>query len=187
MSGLPSDERHPGLTPPRFGLGTLMLWVAVMCVLFASFAFLGPSGGIALGLLVFAVLAHVAGNAIGTRLRQARQNATRQNAAPADVSGAGGAARQRRPEIHDFAPVTRLRSRDSLGKPIIFVTAAGALVAAGLGGAGLAAFLGERATLANVSLGVLACGVLGGIWTFAGFSFLQVAVGALWQASREKK
>ena len=42
-------------------------------------------------------------------------------------------------------------------------------------------------TVSNVVLGVVAAGVLGGIWTFIATSFLQVAGSAIWQAVKEPK
>lgn len=188
MSQTRPEEPHPGLSPPRFGLGSLLLWIAVLCVLLASFSFLGPSVGFALGLLVFAVAAHVAGNAIGMQLRRAR--GARQERPGPEASEAEGSARSGpRKVVHatDFAPTTRLHRRESLGRPIVYVTAAGGIVGAALGGYALAAVLGKSATVASVGLGVFASGVLGAIWTFVGFSFLQVAVAALWQASRDDR
>ncbi|MCO6455733.1 MAG: hypothetical protein J5I93_10600 [Pirellulaceae bacterium] len=185
MSSVEPEDPHPGLAPPRFGLGSLLFWIAVLCVLLASFSLLGPSGGFALALLVLAVAAHVAGNAIGMRLRHARQRqATEASRAP--LAGTKPHGTRRTVEATDFAPTTRLHRRESLGRPVVFVTAAGALLAAILGGYGLTTLLGQSATVASIGLGVLASGVLGAIWTFVGFSFLQVAATALWQASRHK-
>lgn len=183
MNSTPTHESPPPLTPPRFGLGTLLFWVTVFCAWLASYSLLGPSGAFALGLLVLAIVAHVAGNAIGMRLRQhggKRDPAVEREAAPFKGPEAS------RLGEHDFAPVTRLRQRDSLGKPIFYITALGSLACAILGGYGLARLLGENATVANVGVGVLASGVLGAIWSFIAGSFLQVAGTALWQASREK-
>ena len=178
----PPPPPHP-LTPPRFSVGAMLFWVAVFCVWLASYGLLGPSGAFASGLLVLAILAHVAGNAIGTRLR-------RHGGESAPVGGSRhtppGESERARLDVEHFAPTTRLRQRKSLGKPIFYFTALGSLTIAILGGYGFTRLLGDDATLANVGVGVFASGVLGAIWSFLAGSFLQVAGAALWQASREK-
>lgn len=195
----PSPGPHPPpLTPPRFGLGTLLFWVAVLCAWLASYGLLGPAGAFALSLLVLAILAHVAGNAIGMRLRHHGGTARRPRDADAGSAGDGlatsgpspvdshDASDPQRLEVDHFAPATRLRQRDSLGKPIFYITALGSLACAILGGYGLTRLLGDAATVANVAVGVFASGVLGAIWSFIAGSFLQVAGTALWQATRHK-
>jgi len=70
MSTEPSaDEKRRGLKPPQFGLGTMFLAVTLLCCLFVAFRLIGPVGGTLLVLLMLAVLAHVAGNVLGRRLR----------------------------------------------------------------------------------------------------------------------
>ena len=182
MNSTPTPDSPPPLTPPRFGLGTLLFWVAVFCAWLASYSLLGATGAFALGLLILAIVAHVAGNAIGMRLRQHAAERP-----PADHESPPP-QRSRLPRLatDDFAPATRLRQRDSLGKPIFYFTALGSLACAILGGYWLTQLLGDAATMANIGLGVFASGVLGAIWSFVAGSFLQVAGTALWQASREK-
>ena len=109
MVQVPPDDRRPGLSPPQFGLGTLMGLIALLGVMFSIMTSVGPYGVFAVILIVLAVLAHVAANALGTRLRE---NGSRP--VPPDDGGAteGSPRSQRRPPVEGhFAPSTRLRER----------------------------------------------------------------------------
>ena len=63
-----SSDTRPGLKPPQFGLKTLFWLVALLCGVLATLQW-SPLIGAAVLLLGAAVFAHVAGNALGSRLR----------------------------------------------------------------------------------------------------------------------
>lgn len=65
----PTDDRHRGLKPPQFGLATMFFAVTGLCGLLVAFRVIGPIGGTMMVLLLLVVLAHVAGNVLGRRLR----------------------------------------------------------------------------------------------------------------------
>ncbi|MDA1050376.1 MAG: hypothetical protein O3C40_07825 [Planctomycetota bacterium] len=173
------DDHRPGLKPPRFSLSSLFLAVAVLGILFAAMNYFGSYATLLLILFALTVAAHVAGNALGTQLRE---NGNRHPAANHD------ALQQQRPPIAstDFAPTSQLHDRTALGRPIHITTFIGSVAGAVLGGYGLTTLM-ERPTLHAIALGVIASAVLGGIWTFAASSFLQVASSALRQAARDTK
>lgn len=127
-------------------------------------------------MLVLSVIAHVAGNAIGTRLRELGGRRKPK------LSEGGSVSAPDRPAAHDFAPVTRLGQRTSLGWPIVVGTAAGTL-AGGIGGGVWTMFNAQgHVDPFSVAIGVLAFAVLNGIGAFVIFGFLQVGIGALRQA-----
>ena len=83
----------------------------------------------ALVLLALAVIGHVAGNALGTRLRQ---NGSR----PVDEEGLDLPSAKPWPRAlspDEFAPATQLSRRSSLGRPIFVATVLGT-IAGGIGG-----------------------------------------------------
>src|SRR5436190_13783174 len=63
-------QNRKSLRPPQFGLRTLLLLVAACGVLLALRQWLDPIAVAAIAFLALCVFCHVAGNAIGTRLRE---------------------------------------------------------------------------------------------------------------------
>ena len=175
-------NHHSRLRPPRFGLKTLLWLVTALAICFASIGYLGSHATALLILFALAVLAHVVGNAMGTQLRDlGSQRAVDR----ADPTAGGGKFRPLTES--DFAPATRLRDRVPLGRPLTIVTLLGT-VCSGVGGGFLfMRLMRPPIQMTNVALGFIAAAVLGGIWTFAAASFLQVAAGAIWQARQDPK
>jgi hypothetical protein len=178
-----ADDRRPGLKPPQYGLGTLFVFLTIVCCLLVTAREVGPLGGSALLLLVLAVFAHVAGNAIGTRLRANGD---------AQIDRAGRAM-LRRDQRHfpmpcvPFAPATQLSVRKALGRSMLVLTGVGAIVGATSGAWLLGSVNWERATVANMAIGTVSFAVLGGLWGFWASSFFHVFWDALAQAHRESK
>jgi hypothetical protein len=167
------------LRPPQFGLRTLLLVVAGCAVVLAILR-LGWLSPIAIGVIAFlavSVFLHVAGNAIGTRLREIgdKNGSLQEDPAPPVV---------RRPRPQDFAPATLLGQRRSLGWTIIVAVSVG--ITTGAIGGGLWTFSAARghAGIIEVTFGVVAFAVLGGIASFATVGFAQVLFGAIFQAMR---
>jgi hypothetical protein len=169
------------LPPPQFGLRTLLLVVTACAILAALSQWVTPIVLACVVFLVVSILAHVAGNAIGTKLREF---GSRPSADDAAVSP--GLARAR-PKADDFAPPTRLGERHGLGWPILIAAAAGTL--SGAVGGVVWTLVSSRGPvgLLNVSVGAIAFAVLGGIIAFVAFGFVQVGLSALRQASAENK
>lgn len=176
MSQKDQDEPFRGLPPPQFSVLSLLVCMFLLAAVFAAFKYAGPFGGFAAVLTVLTVLGHVLGNALGTRLRKGGQTASDEQ--PPIVES-------RQLQASDFAPSTRLRQRRPLGMPVLIATTGGVLAGV-LFSIGL--FWGNYwpgATAIHLVVAAIAFGVLGGIWTFLGTSFLQVSVGELVSASRE--
>jgi hypothetical protein len=174
---LKSDIGHlrHSLRPPQFGLRTLLLVVAICGVLLALRQWLDPIAIAALAFLGLSIFCHVAGNAIGTRLRQIGDNRNRASSNEPVIG-------IRPPRERDFAPQTHLGRRQSLGWTIVIASSIG--VTTGAVGGGFWTFLASRGQvgLLNIGVGVIAFAVLGGIAAFATVAFTQVLAGAIWQA-----
>jgi len=173
MAVLEPLKNQPTSRPPQFKLRTLLLVVTLCAIVFAMTHWLTPVGWITVVLLAASVALHVAGNAIGTRMRRIGDQ-------PPEVRHAQIA--NSLPQPHEFAPATRLGERQSLGWLIVVATAAGILL--GGAGGGVWTWISSRgpAGLLPIAVGAIAFAVLGGLAAFAAFAFTQVLAGAIWQA-----
>jgi hypothetical protein len=157
---------------------TLICLITLLAALFSLVNMVHPLVMSGLVLLLLLIAAHVAGNVIGTRLREIGDRPVTKEGrelAPQPLDG--------RVDRSNFAPTSDLARKISLGLPLLIVTVAGALTG-GIGG-GMWGYLaaGSDGWL-NIVVGSVAFGFLGGIGSFAAFSFTQVMLGAIRQAAR---
>lgn len=174
------DDRRPTLQPPRFGLGSLFIAVAVMGALSAVVHYFGGYGAAIAILFLLCVAGHVLGNALGTKLRQFGDTPLEEDGTPVRHIVAIA-----KPLPADFAPVSRLHGRHPLGKRIVFITGTGGVLGALIGFLAIVWFTEGPMEWRMTVLGIFACSVLGGIWTFAAASFIQVTIGVFVHAHRE--
>ena len=165
---------------PQFRLSTLMWLTTLIGGCLALVTYIGAWAAMVVGLFALMIIAHVAGNAIGMKLRQSGDSLTRQEPLPGFDANL-----PKRPIAESFAPTTQLRERKSLGLPVIIATGVGFLLGAALAIGLLPAMLDPKPAWEALIAAAIACGVLGSLATFAGFSFIQVATHALWQATSE--
>lgn len=172
---LKSEIRNPksALPPPQFGLRTLLLVVSGCAALAALSQWMSPIAVAAVVMLVLCIIAHVAGNAIGTKLRELGSRPQ-----DADPSPSGSIAK---PRAGDFAPATRLGQRYPLGWPIVVATLGGTILG-GIGG-GVWTLIVSRGPVGplNVGVGCVAFAMLGGLAAFLAFGFVQVGLSAIRQ------
>ena len=135
--------------------------VVVLGVACAAIGWLGLAGWMAAAVLAASVAVHVAGNALGTRLRDAtdRELARVRLARPAA-------------DLPAPPPPARLQERASLG-PLVPVSATiGATCGGCIGAAALVCL--TSSSLAGALLGGLSSAVIGGLLGFLGASFVEI-------------
>ena len=166
---------HRGLRPPQFRLSTLLVCVGILCMGFAAMKLLSPLFAAVICLLMLAVFAHIAGNAIGTQLRS-NGDLDLKNQDEEEV---------RHPPVElTYAPPTSLRSHTRLGLTTIIPTAILAIAGA-VGGAWSIIQFSDIPTILNIGLATLSAGVLGGLFGFWLSSLANIVLEAVVQAHRE--
>jgi len=160
-------------------LAFLLSAITGLAVFFAATNYLGSYATALTILFGLAVFAHVAGNALGTRLRD---NGDRP--LPPDDGTVLKKPKWRRATESDFAPATRLRERSALGKPTLIATGIGTVLGGSLGSYWLISQM-TRVTPLTAGLAIGAAAILSGFWTFLAASFCQIALGAVWHAVRQ--
>lgn len=182
MPQIPNNDLRPGLKPPQIGLSTLLLLVAVLCSIFATLATLGPYVAFSLVLFFLAILAHISGNALGTRLRECGDQPIDRDGTPIERRAAN-----RELDDADYAPATRLSGRQSLGIMVVAVTVLGALLGATVGGSLLIVGNWQRINSSSVAFALLFSSVLGAFGGFLTSSFIYVLMSAHRQALHHTK
>ncbi len=167
----PTERYEPGLKRPQVTLKGLFFLVSFCVLLLATFQAAGPLAGWSLLLFALAVFAHVAGNSLGTQLRDATDNARLRERSMEQPT-----------QPHHFAERTHLAHRVQLRWPMLVLTLICAIIGSFLGGSFLAEVNAAQATTANLALAYGSCGVLGAILGFGASMFLKVVLEALWQA-----
>jgi hypothetical protein len=169
--GLPK----PPLKPPQFSLRTLFVVVTLVACISALATAVSPMVLAGILFLLVSIAAHVAGNKLGTTLRD--------HASQQRLSQELTAAQRSPPASLEYAPTTRLRERRALGLLAAVFTIFGMATGAAAAIAGALSFT-KSATPADLVVYGIAGGVLCGFFTFAVVAFLQVLLTAAWEASR---
>jgi len=163
-------------------------WLAVVLgVACAAIGWLGLAGWIAVVVCAASVGGHVAGNAIGTRLREAAdrdltRTGGRGRAAAGNFSGRGRAVAGPITDqpLPPRRPPAQLQKRTSLGR-LLPVSAAIGGVCGGVIGAGALLQL-TSSSLAGALLGGVSSAVVGGLAGFLGASFVEIVRTSLREA-----
>ncbi|QDU29784.1 hypothetical protein ETAA8_48990 [Anatilimnocola aggregata] len=169
----PVDRPSP-LGPPQFGLRTLLLVVSSLAVLLGLSQWLSPITLAAVILLVLSIVAHIAGNVIGTRLRAGRHAKSLAKIDPPDHAAIS---------LRDdhFAPVSKLGRQHSLGWLPLVSAIVGLAIGALIGGVWTAILLHPSFDLFTIAIAAVAFGALG---SFGGFLIVGFAK-AGWDAWHE--
>ena len=145
-------------------------WLAVILgVACAAIGWLGLAGWLAALVLAGCVAVHVAGNALGTRLR--------------DETDLELAARRTRSPTHALpapTPPAQLQRRASLGGLVAVSAATGAVIGGAAGTTALLVLVGSSP--AGAVLGGASSAVIGAILGFLGASFLEIVRTSLREA-----
>jgi hypothetical protein len=167
------DDERDSLPQLRFSLRSLLLTVTGIALFLGLSWWISPLALVAVGVASLAVGAHVAGNAIGTRLRDAGSERGRQQRTILPAT---------RRESLPHAPPTHLGQRWSLGWGMILPTATGAVLGMTGGCWWMRQVYGDGFDAAGLAIAAIAFGVLGGFAAFLVATFMQVTSIALWQA-----
>ncbi len=174
----PATARSPVAeksAPLQFNLRTLLVVVTLVAVILALTQWFSPIVVAAIFFVALSILGHVAGNAIGTKLRRQGQQLHGQ---PDPVVITSKTA----PPKAGFAQPTQLAHSKSLGWPILAISASGVMIGGTLGGWWSIVSGGDKANAFTIGVGVLALAMIGGMVAFVAGSFLQVAISSLWHA-----
>ena len=178
-----TNNRQPSDLRPQYRLRTMFWVVTCLCVLFTVMATLGAVWSAALLMLLLLVAAHVAGNAIGTSLRDRAVTERREsNEPPPKVL---------RPRIRsDSPPANRLQDKQPLERLMLLVAILGGLVGAVFGGVLVTDAYRDRITVAAVVFGTIASGVIGALVGFVVASSFGITARAwqdMWREHKKKK
>ena len=178
----PYEQRQVALRPPRFGLASLMGAMALLAILFSAARVVNPLAFFCLLLFCLTLFAHVAGNALGTRLRKIG------NHSQDDPDHPNGSRLKNEPIADNkFAPAPKLSYRASLGRSMRFCTLSGAALGAVFGGCFLTWENWQLVTIPRILIAATASSVLGGFAGFLASSFLQVAFNTLTDSTTSHK
>lgn len=182
------SDRKVGLRTFSFGMRSFLLFIAVVALIVLLVWELNQRfGAIAAAVSVFvalSVFAHVAGAAIGSRLRGSEYVTADLGD---DQSLDTALVQPIRAQASDFAPATQLSQQEPLNrKPIVWAVGAGASFGALLAAFILTLVLWDDLAIANVLFGAGSAAVLGGLMGFWLSSFYQVARNALADAQKQK-
>lgn len=179
-----SSTRHAGLPPPRFGLRSLLWFVTLVGIAIVIWQAVGPRIGAALGLAAATIFLHVAGNALGNRLRDSAPTRS-----PSTFVPHGAAPLQRGGPLHEdhFAPVTRLSCKAPVSRRIFQFAVAVAAFSGGCGAWCVNWLYPHTANWGTLLVGGVASGAIGGVFSFWLLSLAHVLLGAWWQAHRHSE
>ena len=176
MPAEPFTSNPVARRPPQFSLRTLFWLIAAFSALFAAMTAVGMVWSLLLLMFVALVVAHVLGNAIGTRLRNEATRRSDQSPPHGEFARTQAASPIfRRAET----PVTPLRERRPLGQMLFVFVAAGGVIGAMLGRFALTHIQWQPPAVSDVVVGIFSCAVLGAIAGFMASTFFKVA---LWPA-----
>ena len=161
---------------PQYRLRSLFLMIAVLAVLFAVMGSIGPIASAALLLFLTMAGLHVAGNALGTTLRNEATDQFRwQDSTTAHAVASAG-------QLRSTARAPRLSEHTPLGWIKFAFCVVGGLAGGALGSLAFGQLSDSPSQLA---VGVLSFAVLGGFFGFLGGSFLAILLRAWDQAVRD--
>ena len=161
------ELHEPPLPELRFSLRHLFWFVTVVCVVMSALAASAETGFAAAAILlaVLVVALHVAGTAIGMRLRD---HADRRQAWEASRAGDG---------VPQPLPVVRRSPLYQRGIEMPWLRVwivSGAVIGGAIGAGILAAAIGHRTTMAGLAVGAISAAILGGWFAFVAGSFWAI-------------
>jgi len=179
MSAGSIQEPDAPLKLPQFGLRTMFLVVAALGLLFGLMDVIGPLASSALVLLLALIGLHVAGNVVGTTLRDNAPVVPRQEVHILPPAFLEPIALQR------DSPPPRLSERTGFGRFNGLCAGLGAVAGSAIGSS-ILEYSGDI-SVRGMIVGFISSGVLGAIFGLLFGCFLGMSLSAWWQASSEAK
>jgi hypothetical protein len=179
MSAGPLHQPDAPLKLPQFGLRTMFLVVAALGLLFGVMDMIGPLASSALVLLLALVGLHVAGNVVGTTLRNNAPVASGRmidDLSPAVLEPV---------VIRRDLPPPRLSERTGFGRFNRLCAGLGAVAGSAIGSS-ILEYSGDISVRGMV-VGFVSSGVLGAIFGLLFGCFLGMSLSAWWQATSESE
>jgi hypothetical protein len=177
MSAGPLHESDAPLKLPQFGLRTMFLVVAILGVLFAVMGLIGPLASAGLLLVLAVVGLHVAGNVVGTTLRD--------NAPTLPTNDRRPPVTREPIVLERDPPRPRLSERTGLGRFNRLCAGLGAVAGSAIGSS-ILEYSGDI-SVRGIVVGFISSGVLGAIFGLLFGCFLGMSLSAWWQATSESK
>lgn len=166
---------------------TAVVAVSVLIIQEIHFRF-GPSAAAVIILAALSIFAHIAGAALGGRLR-ASQDVARQQDEEADENQDDSTSKLVQPmeaQESDFAPTTQLSKQKPLHRqPIYYGVGIGSGFCSIVASAVLTWFMWNDLAIVNVLFGAVSAAVIGGLFGFLISSLYQVVRGALDEAQKD--
>jgi len=167
------SDKSRQLNPPQFRLKTMLLGVGMLCALLTVMVAVGMAWALGLLMLVLLIAGHVAGNALGTQLRD---GALPNEPYQPDVADPVGDPPHSSPvDLSWNSPQTgRMQKKMPVGWLWIGLTVAGAIGGGILGGLLFHGLYGVRAGLAPISAAILASAILTAMAVFLTGTFIDM-------------
>ena len=166
-------QTESALKPPQFRLRTMLIAVAVICVLLAVMVAVGMIWAMALLMFVLLIAAHVVGNSLGTQLRDhgsrvavlAEREETRHTAE----------SEPNRPASRWQPPSAgRMQEKRPVGWLLIVLTVVGGLATGVVGGSGISSLYWDRIGPVAMAMATLASGIVGAMAVFVTSVFIDM-------------
>ena len=166
-----SKRKHASLEAPQFRLSTLMLLITSFSGVLAASLVLPPLMTFALVLLLAAIVAHVAGNYLGTKLRNSATELSRSEQSQTEQKEVWREVVQ---QTREAIPRSRLTDRSPVGIAITLFIALGVIASTTAGSYWLSTAQTEPPAWPDFLMGCFAFAVLGAIWGFAVGGFVCI-------------
>ena len=174
------------LQPPQFKLRTLLLAMAAICGLLTVMVAIGMAWALGLLMLVLLVGAHVAGNAIGTQLRDGTDQSPGTTATAVDPFSVLSTAQISAATEWKSIKTSRMQEKLPISWMFLLLAAAGAIAGGIFGGLLVFSLYGEQLSWVSASIAIIALGIIGGIATFVIGTFIDMARRVWSDAARDQ-
>ena len=164
---------------------TALIALAILFLLEVNQRF-GPVATAVSIITFLSIFAHVAGAALGSRLRSSKDAAKASDEETDNEEPQGAVLQPLEAQSTDFAPVTQLSHQKPLNnKPIYWAVGSGAAIASILASIVLTWFMWDDLAIVNVLFGAVSAAVIGGLFGYLLGSLYQVVRDALAEAQEK--